>query len=146
MSDPSLISHISGEPSLGVARLLALPRKPTALCHSWHQLPVPLILFHQEAFKRAAPLWRPGGSFCFSSLTRSEWCHLFRDKDGARRRGGGGRGVGGHKGGWNNLNKTEGQSNNKMSISPLAVPDVNFLFLQTCSAVRMRGGVAAAFK
>lgn len=46
----------------------------------------------------------------------------------------------------NNLNKTEGQSNNKMSISPLAVPDVNFLFLQTCSAVRMRGGVVAAFK
>lgn len=31
--------------------------------------------------------------------------------------------------GWNNLNKTEGQPNNKMSIPPPSSPDVNFLFL-----------------
>lgn len=70
-------------------------------------------------------------------------------KTAARREGGraGGRERGRRReGGWNNLNKTEGQSNNKMSISPLPVPDVNFLFLQTCSAVRTRGGVAAGFK
>lgn len=70
---------------------------------------------------------------------------MFRDKDGgAQKREG--RGEEGREGGWNNLNKTEGQSNNKMSISPLPVPDVNFLFLQTCSAVRIRGGVVAGFK
>lgn len=37
---------------------------------------------------------------------------------------------GGREKGWNHLNKTEGQSNNKMSIPPPpSSPDVNFLFL-----------------
>lgn len=49
MSDPSLIRHITGDPSLRVAL-----RKPTALCHILHQLPLILIRLHQEAFKQAA--------------------------------------------------------------------------------------------
>lgn len=45
---------------------------------------------------------------------------LFRVEEGGKE---------GKEEGWNNLNKTEGQSNNKMSIPPLSSPDVNFLFL-----------------
>lgn len=52
MSDPSLISHITRDPSLRVSLLLAYPRKPTALCQILHQLPLILIQFHQDAFKQ----------------------------------------------------------------------------------------------
>lgn len=85
--------------------------------------------FHQEAFKQA-PYVTPPAVFRPRRLD-ALWVmsSARRGEGGTRRR------KRWRKGGWDNLNKTEGQSNNKTSIPPPpSRPDVNFLFLTDLGA------------
>lgn len=84
-----------------------LAKETKTLCHILHQLL--LIWFHQEAFKQAALQWQ---FLSFTLKLDTEWVMSPVKRQRWQRK---------RTEGWNNLNKTEGQSNNKMSISPLVV-------------------------
>jgi len=126
VSDPSLIRNIIGGPSLRDAPLLASPRKPTALRH------ILTSITHSDPVPSRSFLIKKTATICNSCVMQSERCQPLGVKGG-----GGEEGERRRKEGWNNLNKTEGQFNNKMSIPPgFPRPDVNFLFLLRLGARR----------
>lgn len=85
-----------------------------ALCHILHQLRLSLIRFHQEAFKQA-PYAAAAPAFHSHAWCRVSDVTCLESKEVAKRR------ERRRKEGWDHLNKTEGQSNNKTSIPPLPV-------------------------
>lgn len=105
MSDPSLIRNIIGGPSLHDAPLLA---SQTALRH------ILTSITHSDPVPSRSFLIKKTATICNSCVMQSERCQPLGVKGG-----GGEEGERRRKEGWNNLNKTEGQSNNKMSIPPV---------------------------